>query len=251
MDQVFSCADKLGFYPTGEYFQLNSYENRVFDLFLDPFQAPKDLNQRVICKIYRPHRWSLEAILQEHSFIYELKAEGIPAIAPMVLENQSTAFLHQGMIYSFFPRGLGRMPQELSLEDLRKVGFQLARLHNIGSKKKADQRLSLDVDYFGWQALDGLIDWVAPEVWNRYLKAGEMICDFLQERLDMENYIRIHGDCHRGNILQTDPRDGEKENFFVDFDDFINGPPVQDFWMLLSGPIENNREELDSLLSGY
>ncbi|MCJ8276247.1 MAG: serine/threonine protein kinase, partial [Bdellovibrionales bacterium] len=126
-----------------------------------------------------------------------------------------------------------------------------AKLHNLGSQKKALHRPTLDVETYGWQSLDLLETWVAPEVWPRYEKAACDILEYLEDELDPQSFIRIHGDCHKGNILQTDPRDGNKEYFFVDFDDFVNGPPVQDFWMLFSSDEDENQEELDSFLKGY
>jgi len=244
--QIFDVAESCGYVPTGEYFQLNSYENRVFDLFLEGASQ-----KHIIVKIYRPQRWSHEAIIEEHNFLWELKSQGIPAIAPIRLKNGSTVITHQGMHFSFFPKAVGRMPQEFTSEDLRTVGVQLARLHNIGEEQRAHHRPDLSVEHFGWKALDILESWVSPEVVDRYFPAAEKILDYLEHELNPATYLRIHGDCHRGNILQTDPKEGKKEIFFVDFDDFINGPPVQDFWMLLSGSLNESGSEIDHILDGY
>lgn len=245
IDQVFQVAEDCGFQPTGEYFQLNSYENRVFDLFLEGDNRP-----HIICKVYRPGRWSQQAITEEHEFLKELKDQGIPAIAPWS-DSNNTTFLHQGMIFSFFPKALGRMPQEFSATDLVSLGAQVAKLHNVGAQKKAHHRPTLDIEEMGWKALDELEAWVAPEVWPRYEKAACEILNFLEQEIDPSQFIRIHGDCHKGNILQNDPKDGKKEFFFVDFDDFINGLPVQDFWMLFSSDESGNQEELNLFLEGY
>ena len=107
------------------------------------------------------------------------------------------------------------------------------------------------MDDFGWDSLDILEDWVAPEVWGRYEAAASGILEFLEDNMEDFPVHRIHGDCHKGNILQTDPKQGPKELFFVDFDDFINGLAVQDFWMLFSGDETENHDELQSFLSGY
>lgn len=246
IDQVFKVAESCGLVPTGEYFQLNSYENRVFDLFLENHDGAA----HVICKVYRPGRWSQEAVQEEHDFMFELKEAGIPAVAPLRFDGQST-LVFDDMIYSFFPKAIGRMPQELSHPDLKAIGQQLAKLHNVGAQKKAMHRPSLDVESFGWDSLDFVEPWVAPEVWPRYEKAACNILNFLEDELDLSEMIRIHGDCHKGNILQTDPKEGQKEFFFVDFDDFINGLPVQDFWMLFSSDESENAEELEAFLSGY
>lgn len=220
----------------------------MFDLFL---QKQDEIDSdHVICKVYRPGRWSKAAIQEEHDFLEELKGQGIPAIAPYKIRGESALEFNK-MIYSFTPKAKGRLPQEFTNEDLVKLGRQLAKLHNVGAQKRAVHRPSLDVQYFGWDALDFVEPWVAPEVWDRYEKAAVEILNFLEEEIDSSQFIRIHGDCHRGNILQTDPRDGDKQFFFIDFDDFINGLPVQDFWMLFSSDEKGNSEELNLLLSGY
>ncbi len=143
------------------------------------------------------------------------------------------------------------MPQEFSDEDLVQLGQALAKLHNVGAQKKALHRPTLDVEAMGWKSLDLVEPWVSPEVWPRYEKAACEILNFLEDELDLSQLIRIHGDCHKGNILQTDPLGGVKQLFFVDFDDFINGLPVQDFWMLFSGDESENSEELEAFLEGY
>lgn len=245
IDQVFKVAEAQGFQPTGEYFQLNSYENRVFDLFLEGEARP-----HIICKVYRPGRWSLPAIKEEHAFMEELQEQGIPAVAAWKNKGEST-FVDHDMIFSFFPKAVGRMPQELDDKDLRQLGQQLAKLHNVGAQRQAVHRPALDIEVMGWQALDELESWVAPEVWPRYDKAASHILNFLDANLDLDQTIRIHGDCHKGNILQNDPKDGDKQFFFVDFDDFINGLPVQDFWMLFSGDETESSQELQSFLQGY
>ena len=245
IDQVFSVAEQIGFSPTGEYFQLNSYENRVFDLFLDD-----QTTSHTICKVYRPGRWSLKSIQDEHDFMDDLNKNGIPAVPALKFEGRSI-IENAGMYFSFFNKAMGRMPQELSLSDLQQLGTQLAKLHNVGAQKVAEHRPDLDVDSMGWDSLDIVADRVAPEVWSRYENAACQILDFLDDNLEFDQLIRIHGDCHKGNILQTDPRDGQKELFFVDFDDFINGLPVQDFWMLFSSDESENTEELEAFLKGY
>jgi Ser/Thr protein kinase RdoA (MazF antagonist) len=246
--QIFDVAESLGFQPTGQYFQLNSYENRVFDLFLEKEQ--NNLDDHVICKVYRPKRWSEKAILEEHQFIEELKSQDIPAISALKI-NGKTIHLHNEMFFSFFPKAKGRMPQELLPSELSQLGSQLAKLHNVGAQKKALHRPSLDIEAMGWQALDFIEPIVAPEVWPRYERAACDILNYLEDQLENANLIRIHGDCHKGNILQFDPKEGEKKLFFVDFDDFINGLPIQDFWMLFSKDETDNSDELESFLLGY
>lgn len=247
---IFQVAESVGFHPTGSYFQLNSYENRVFDIELESDGTALPFNSRVICKVYRPGRWSQTAILEEHQFLQELQEAGIPAIAPLCPHGQSL-HIFKDLFFCFFPKARGRMPQELQLQDFESLGQQLAKLHNVGAQRTAPHRPFFDVEVMGWDCLDRLQDWVAPEVAQRYDDAGAVILNYLEERTDGYPLIRIHGDCHRGNILQTDPVRGAKELFFVDFDDCINGIPVQDFWMLFSGDEKETQEEQSSFLRGY
>ncbi len=243
-DIVLKATEQAGFWPTGEFTQLNSYENRVFDIKLEDRDS-------VIAKFYRPQRWSMEAILDEHNFLQELKAEGIHAVAPLVQANEKTLSLFNDMKVAFFPKIRGRMPQEFLNDELVSVGRLMARVHNIGAQKIAKHRPVLDSSYYGgWETLDFLQDWIAPEVIHRYNEASELILQAVDDFFDPSEFIRIHGDCHKGNLLSTD-RAGEKELFLVDFDDFVNGPVVQDFWMLMSGDEDQVFEERDLILRGY
>lgn len=250
-DEVLNGVELQGVRSTGKYIQLNSYENRVFDIHLEENNI-FDTN-RVITKFYRPNRWSKNAILEEHSFLQELLDNGVKVIPPFKLKNGSTIDVHKNIFMTLFPKFWGRMPQELPAEELKKIGRSLARLHNIGQQKEAKHRPYLTVDSFGWPSLDVLEDWIFPDLKERYLTAAAEILDFLESELKPQNYLRIHGDCHKGNLLITDLKNHDDEYFFVDFDDFCNGPEVQDFWMLFSSNDEEEslQEEIESILSGY
>lgn len=230
---------------TGEFYQLNSYENRVFDIVLE--ETPDFLtNNHVIAKFYRPNKWSLKALQEEHDFLYELKKEQISVVAPLLINN-STLHKVDDMYMCLYAKTLGRMPQEFINHELEQVGRLLAQLHNVGAQKKFKARPTLlTPTHLGWQALGILSDWVMPELWVRYQLAGQKILDFLEDYLDPSSFTRIHGDCHKGNLLSNG-----LNFFFVDFDDSINGPPVQDFWMLLSGAPEESEAELAQILKGY
>lgn len=243
--------EAAGFHTTGEYIQLNSYENRVFDIKLEPGMNPPELKDRLVAKYYRPLRWSREAILDEHFFLEELKLAGLPVIAPLTQKNGQSLSCYEGLYLAAFQKGLGRMPQELNHDQLKSIGRVLARLHNVGQQKVAKYRPSFTPEFFGWPALDVLEDWIAPEVYDRYMEAAEKILEYLEDELNPSEFIRIHGDCHKGNLLQKDDRDGQKDFFFVDFDDFGNGPAAQDFWMLFSSDESSNSEELNAALAGY
>lgn len=243
-DLILTAVERAGFRPTGETIQLNSYENRVFDVRVESEE------KSVIAKFYRPGRWSAAALQDEHEFLADLRSEGIPAVAPLL-----PAFQHGDFLTAIFPKIFARMPQELFDDDLKEVGRLLARLHNIGARRPFQHRPILSAETYGYDALDRLDRFVYPELWYRYRDAAEAICDYIEDELDPLDRIRIHGDCHKGNLLRTDPRgDTRPEFFFVDFDDCCQGPPIQDFYMLLSGAIdvdETAANELETLLDGY
>lgn len=245
---ILDAIEAAGFRTTGEYTQLNSYENRVFDVKLEVGPAAVEPVDRVIAKFYRPHRWSREAIEDEHTFLADLQSEGIPAIAPLVLKNGKTLLHYEGFELAIFPKVKGRMPDEFLPGQLRQVGRTLARIHNVGARRPALHRPTLNAKTYGWDVLPRLECFVYPELWQRYVDTCNVILEYLEENLDESTYIRIHGDCHKGNLLWNG-----REFFFVDFDDFCNGPVAQDFWMLLSGSAdseETNREQ-DEICAGY
>lgn len=245
-DTVLQSIEKQGYVATGELYQLNSYENRVFNIRLEP--SPNFPASHIIAKYYRPGRWSLPSLREEHSFLEELKNADIDVVAPLQLSNKSTIDTLPGPIhYSLFTKTAGRMPEEFLGRDWERVGSLLARLHNCGAQTRFKHRPTMGTEnHLGWQSLDILSQWVSPEIWPRYEDACLQILDFLDDALPDTHFLRIHGDCHRGNILSN----GESF-FFVDFDDCINGPAVQDLWMLLPGELKETQNELDQFLTGY
>ncbi len=246
---ILQALEEAGFHTTGEYSQLNSYENRVFDLRLEVHAKAPAPNDRVIAKFYRPQRWTTHAIQDEHEFLLDLQREGIPAVAPLPLKNGKTVLEFAGFKLSLFPRVVGRMPQEFLGGELKQVGRTLARIHNVGGRHRALHRPTLGAEAYGWAVLPRLEPFIYLDVRHRYLETCEVILRYLDENLDPATFIRIHGDCHKGNLLHTG-----KEFFFVDFDDFCNGPPIQDFWMLLSGSLQNDAEaelEQEQICEGY
>jgi Ser/Thr protein kinase RdoA (MazF antagonist) len=231
--------EEYGFRPTGEYVQQNSYENRVFEILLE---SNSRMAPRLIVKVYRPGRWSREQILEEHRFIAELSDHGLTTAPPAPLIKNQTLGDTQGLLFAVFPKMQGRLLQEVNPEILQQLGRILAQIHNVGQTARAVVRKQIDA---GFEPLEILQNWVAPEVWSRYEAAAVAILTELSSKLRPQNFIRIHGDFHRGNILHRGPGDW----VIIDFDDFMVGPAIQDFWMLLSG--ENEAAELDSLRSGY
>lgn len=247
-DIALDSIEKQGFPLTGRYTQLNSYENRVFSVELEN-SIEESIPRELIAKFYRPGRWSKEAIQEEHDFLDELGNGGVPAVRALRFENGNSIF-PTGEIHScLFPKALGRIPQELDSDDLKQVGRLLARLHNIGAQRPAKNRPTISTQDYGDKSINVIKNLIPIELERRYLDAADEILNFLDDRLNPSSFIRIHGDCHKGNLLQTDPVTGPKEYFFVDFDDFCNGPVVQDFWMLFSG--DQDEAEKEAVLSGY
>jgi Ser/Thr protein kinase RdoA (MazF antagonist) len=241
---ILDCVEKHGFIPTGEIQQLNSYENRVFDIRLE---NKENLRQNLIAKFYRPGRWNLETLMDEHQFEIELKNESLQVAAPYILKNNSTTDTVNGIHYTFFEKIRGRMIQEFLPNDFLKMGRWMAQLHNIGEAKWAEHRVTLgpSADH-KWELLDQMYDHVAVEVRTKYFDAAEKIFQTLDEKLNDHKFLRIHGDLHRGNILES------PEGFVVvDFDDFVNGPAIQDVWMMMPDQNFKDSVEFENLIKGY
>tara|TARA_B100001248_G_scaffold262204_1_gene256715 strand:- start:11825 stop:12415 length:591 start_codon:yes stop_codon:yes gene_type:complete len=180
---ILDCIEDLGQAPTGQVYQLNSYENRVYDIFLES-------GERWVAKFYRPHRWSAESIEEEHDFCWELKESGFPVIAPFKFDGE-TRLQWNGLHVAIFPRKAGRNPDELLTKDYREIGSKLALLHNIGARKKAKHRLYISTaDYLeNSEAL--LENFIAPEMKRRYWQAVNALADAADDLLADCNYLRI------------------------------------------------------------
>jgi Ser/Thr protein kinase RdoA (MazF antagonist) len=227
--------ENLGFEPNGYLTQLNSYENRVFSIDCEN-------DKKVVAKFYRPGRWSKDAIMDEHNFLFELVKEGIPAVAPLKLFEGESLSEWDGMWVTVFDKMRGRSPDELLEKDFERIGRRLAQFHNVGARSVAKNRLSLFPSDYCHQAFEVLEKHVSPEYWRRYREVAENIFVYLEDELEHEVFLRIHGDCHKGNLIWN----GE-EFYFVDLDDCLNGPAVQDIWMLTQG----EEKEIELLLNGY
>lgn len=235
---------------TGRIFALNSMENRVYDIELDdPYNGSSN---HVIAKFYRPGRWSKDQINEEHRYIEDLVAHEIPAIAPLELKNGSTLgnLPEESIFFAVFPKIGGRSPALADLKplDYSRLGQLLGRMHNIGSAKNAKNRLILSEITFGREPLDYLLQHnLIPD---DYKLKFETVCKEIfksaEHKLKLAKNIRLHGDCHVGNVLMRDDKYS-----FIDFDDMVNGPAIQDFWLLLPGRAKDCPEELESLLRGY
>jgi Ser/Thr protein kinase RdoA (MazF antagonist) len=250
-DVVMDALASIGLHGDGRLMPLGSYENRVYQLWLeDAYEGWS----AVVAKFYRPGRWRDEQIHEEHAFAAELVAGEVPAVAPLAVQG---ATLHHfgGFAFSVSPRRGGRAPElEAGNDVLEWIGRFLARIHIVGAQRPFTTRPALDLASFGNDSRDWLIahDMIPLDVQSRWLarcnEALAMIADTpLGEHKDGARMIRLHGDCHPGNILWV-PDEGPH---FVDLDDARMGPSVQDLWMLLSGERAQRQKQLGALLDGY
>jgi len=232
---------------TGRTLQLNSMENRVYEIELED-KTP------VVVKFYRPGRWSKETILEEHEFIAELAANEVPAVVPQKLTSGTTLGTSQeGIMFAVFPKARGRILQELNQDQLSQVGRYLGRIHNIGAKKPAEHRLRLTTESYGWHPLEFLerSPTMPVEIRSRYRGVVEKLLNTIQPMLSSAPLIRVHGDCHLGNVLWSGHGNEAMQTFFLDFDDMVMAPAVQDIWMVVRGRDEAALTARERLISGY
>ena len=256
-DSVLDLLDGLGLRGDGRLLQLNSYENRVFQVFLEDGQV-------VVAKVYRPERWSDAAILEEHAFARELVNADVPVVAPEVLASAEgglallgeppTLARGSGALAAYrvavSARHAGRSPELEDPNTLQWLGRFLGRLHAVGARRNFDHRPSMTPAGFGHPARQRLLDGdFVPDrerpMWTSWCDAALAGADraFAEHRCTT---LRLHGDFHPGNIMWR-----EEGPHVVDLDDACNGPAVQDLWMLLSGDAASMSAQLDLLLSGY
>ena len=238
---ILDSVDRLGLKTTGRCLPLNSMENRVYEIETE--------DRFVIGKFYRPGRWSKQQILEEHQFLLDLKEAEIPVIAPLQFDGETLFQLKEiQLYYSLFPKQGGRPPEEMNKEQLEIMGRNLARLHNIGASRTARHRLHLTPETFGRQNLDFIIknNFVPSHLLEHYHSIGEQLLKLITPLFSGIEYHRIHGDCHRGNILCRD-------NLFylIDFDDMLVGPAVQDIWPLIPGVDQEAINSRNILLESY
>jgi len=248
-DVVLRSVEESGLVCTGRCMALNSYENRVYDVEIENDQGRPE---RRIAKFYRPGRWSREQILEEHQFIADLSEAEIPAVGPMSFSDGSTLRqTTEGIFYTIFPRVGGRAPEELTSEQLIRLGRLMGRMHVVGASRKAPHRIRLTPEVYGLKNLEFLLQggWLPLEIRTRYENTVRALCAWLEPRFASLSLHRVHGDCHLGNLLWND-----RGPFFLDFDDMVNGPAVQDLWLILPGrPSQSDeaRAQLEDLLAGY
>lgn len=248
-DAVLDALASVGLFGDGRLLGLSSYENRVYQIHLeDPYEG----EAVVVAKFYRPNRWTEAQILEEHAFSAELQQAEVPAVAPLVIEGK-TLHHHGDFPFSVSPRRGGRSPELDDAEVLEWIGRYLARLHTVGGKRPFETRPALDLASFGEEPRDWLLthDAIPLDVQGDWERACVQALSQIKTALatakdDGVRNLRLHGDCHPGNILWT-----PAGPHFVDLDDARTGPAVQDLWMLLSGERVQRQRQLGGLLDGY
>ena len=242
-DTILDALESVGLRGDGRLLALNSYENRVYLVNLE--DAPP-----VVAKFYRPLRWTDAQILEEHAFVAELAEREIPAVPPMVREN-GTLHRFKGFRFAVYPKCGGRTPELDDPATLEWMGRFIGRLHAIGAITPFVERPTLDIATFGDEPRAFLLahNFVPPDLLEAYRTVSEMALAGVRHsfsRAGDARSLRLHGDCHAGNVLWT--LDGPH---FVDFDDARMGPAVQDLWMLLSGDRAAMTRQLSDVLAGY
>ncbi|HXM82717.1 MAG TPA: serine/threonine protein kinase [Burkholderiales bacterium] len=237
-DVVLDACDSAGFRADGRLLTLNSYENRVYQVWLEDGAA-------VVLKFYRPGRWSAPQIAEEHAFARELAEHEIPAVAPTFTGE------HGGFSFAVYPRRGGRSPELEDRKTLEWIGRFIGRIHAVGATRQFKARESLTAKSFGrepraWLLEHALIPADLLDAWKAVTEQALACVARCYERAGEVRSIRLHGDCHAGNILWTDAGP-----HFVDLDDSRMGPALQDLWMLLSGDRSAMTRQLSDVLAGY
>ncbi len=250
---ILDAVEQSGVKLNGRCIPLNSFENRVYELELDTEdnQLPDErLSTRRVAKFYRPGRWTLQQIQEEHDFLQELADHEVPVVQPLSFPDGKT--IHQmdefGLFYSIFPKVGGRSPEELTQDQRLQLGRLLARIHSIGSSRPSEHRLELTPVSYGLNNLEFLLEegWIPDNFRTRFESAAREICQIGIERFKGIEMIRLHGDCHLGNLLWN-----QGQAFFLDFDDMVKGPEIQDIWLLLTERGQQGWQQLEEILLGY
>ncbi|GAA3573755.1 serine/threonine protein kinase [Marinobacter xestospongiae] len=243
-DQILDAVEAEGFVVNGRLFALNSYENRVYQIGIE--DGPS-----LIAKFYRPGRWSDAQILEEHQFSAELVAADIPLVAPLTMPGGHTLARHGDFRFALFPQRGGQAPDTSTPDTLYRLGQWLGRLHNVGAQRPFEHRQHLDL-------LAGITnnsrfltegDWIPRDLrpaWDSLIPDLIDQCARLIDDAGEVATLRLHGDCHAGNLLVRD-----EQILLVDLDDCRTGPAIQDLWLLLNGEEHERGNQFAELLEGY
>lgn len=241
-DLVMNAIDSLGYICDARVLPLNSYENRVYQVGIED-------QQPLIAKFYRPNRWSKDCIQEELDFLLELQSEDLPVVAPIQIDQQSL-FEFEGFHFALFPRKGGHAPELSNDDDLELLGRWLARLHQVGADRKFKHRplMKGELDLKAAQQIVLNSDLMPDDYRSNYQSISNDLIALVKERWSSTPHsnLRLHGDLHTGNLLLRDD-----VLHMVDFDDCLQGPAMQDIWMLLSGSQQEQQQQLYVIQEGY
>ena len=239
-DLILDAIESVGIYAESGLLALNSYENRVYQ-----FKAEDGL--RYVVKFYRPERWSKAQIQEEHDFAFELAEAEVPVVAP-IKHNGESLFEHQGYVFVLFPSVGGRQFEVDNLDQLDVMGRLIGRMHQVAKSKPFEHRPTFSCEEYLHTAKVHLqkSNLVPMGISTAFYTILDLVIEQAQAQYKNVQEIRLHGDCHAGNILWA----GEAL-MFVDLDDARQGPAIQDLWMMLSGDRQQRLLQLDTILSGY
>jgi Ser/Thr protein kinase RdoA (MazF antagonist) len=242
-DIIFDAVESCGYITDGRLLALNSYENRVYQVGLDQ-------REPLIAKFYRPGRWDFSQINEEHQYCFQLEEQELPVVCPLLNTQGESLHQHQGFYFALYPRRGGHAPELDNLDNLLILGRLLGRFHGVGSSMDFAHRPRLDIDTFGWQSYKLISQqFIPPQLRSAYETLAHDLLSKCQQIIDdygAVDAIRVHGDCHSGNILWRD-----NNPHFVDFDDARMAPAIQDIWMLLSGDQQEQSAQISKLIEGY
>lgn len=242
-DLLLESVDSTGLMTDGRLLALNSYENRVYQVGIED-EAP------LIAKFYRPARWSDEQILEEHQFVDDLVQAELPVVAPIADAQGNTLRRYQDFRFSLYPRRGGHAPELDNLDHLLIMGRFLARMHNVGAVRPFNVRPHLTAQNFGHDSIAFICDRFIPsDLRAAYTSLTRDLMQIIDEKMAMLKklqVLRVHGDCHIGNVLWRDDNP-----HFIDLDDARMAPAIQDIWMLLSGERDAQTRQLAEIIEGY
>ena len=242
-DLLIDAVESQGFLSDGRFLALNSYENRVYQIGIEGAKP-------IIAKFYRPERWSELQISEEHEFCFQLRDQELPVVCPLLNAQGNSISFFKGFKFALYERKGGHAPELDNLENLYILGKLLGRFHSIGAIKSFKYRPTLNAYNFGWQSFEFISkNFIPQELRTAYDSLAKDVLKNIDQILTdygpLKN-IRVHGDCHSGNILWR-----ENNPHFVDFDDSRMAPSIQDLWMLLSGDRQEQRGQMFELVEGY
>jgi len=243
-DLVIDAVEASGYLCDARLLALNSYENRVYQVGLED-------GEPVIAKFYRPERWTKAQILEEHDFSQELVEADISVVAPIIDSKGRSLHEYAGFMFALFARRGGYPPELDNLDNLFILGRTLGRIHTVGRARKFEQRIELSVEKMIAENIEFLLsaNFIPRELIEAYSSLGKdllTLVNTIYQEIEPEDLIRVHGDCHVGNILWRD-----QTAHFVDLDDCLMAPAIQDLWMFLSGDVHRRQQQLSELVEGY